>query len=86
MNGAPEGWAYEGPDPSAGILTGAWMHDCPDGAPEPIDTKAEPVGTRHEGTGFDRTVVITYRLTCTCGATATVDERDWDPEPGTEES
>lgn len=83
MNLLAEGWSYESPDPDAG-LQGGYVHDCPTDNLEP-PTVTE-TAHRYEGAGFDRTIVITYSLACPCGATTSVNERHWDPEPGTEES
>jgi hypothetical protein len=81
---APEQWSYEHGDPSVGIFGGSWVHETcplPDIDPDAdIEVIEEVVSSTHQGNGINRTRVVTYKLTCSCGMTTTVDDHEWDPE------
>ncbi len=80
---APEGWSYEGPDPSVGIFGHLWMHDdCPQFNDEAMDSSVlEHMDEFHfEGEGMNQEVVTTWTLECSCGATVTVRDYDYYPD------
>lgn len=69
------GWFYDPSDPSVGIFTDAWYHDCVDG--NDVDVKV--IVTVHTGQlGELRTY---YLLTClACVSQTIVFDHDWDPD------
>lgn len=77
QTGIPEGWSYEGPDPSVGIFGHSWFHDCEDHEQVVLERLVE---SHNEGEAMARMMVTTWELSCPCGATVTVTDSDWDPD------
>jgi len=83
----PKDWSFDSGDASVGIFGSEWTHEtCPwwndvqyGKGSEPTVTE-ELTGERHQGEGMQRMVIRTFKLTCSCGASTTVDDSDWDPD------
>ena len=66
----PDGWSYEGPDPSVGIFGHAWTHeDCP-GNIDAGEVSEETVREWRVNDNLHELIV----LTCACCAAATAVE------------
>lgn len=77
----PEGWSFEGDDPSVGIFgVGYWHDSCYVLGDIPPAEESQESGVP-VGEGADRYVPVRVRLRCpACGATAEWTEQDPDPE------